>query len=92
MCTRIRSCIITPQIKYTFFEREYFFSVDKLEKEANTFAMQLLISDDDLKEYQDCTIEQISNIFGFHENLIHLRISKFNYVQDVQDDFNFFIY
>lgn len=46
----------------------------KLEIEANTFAAHLLISDNDLAEYKEYTIEQIAGIFGYPPELVQLRV------------------
>ena len=48
----------------------------KKEIEANRFAMELLLPDSLLEEYRDFTIEQISRITGYHQNLIELRLKK----------------
>lgn len=44
------------------------------EIEANKFAMELLISDDFIDEHKYCTIEQLSRLTGYHQNLIKLRL------------------
>ena len=46
----------------------------KIEKEANIFAATLLISEDELSEYKDYTLKQLSKILGYSEQLIQLRI------------------
>ncbi|MFR1308421.1 MAG: ImmA/IrrE family metallo-endopeptidase [Gallintestinimicrobium sp.] len=46
----------------------------KNEIEANKFAMELLISDEVLLEYQDCTIDQVARATGYQNNLIELRM------------------
>lgn len=46
----------------------------KNEIEANKFAVELLVSDDILEEYKDCTLEQISRALGYHQKLIELRL------------------
>ena len=38
--------------------------------------MELLLPDSLLEEYRDFTIEQISRITGYHQNLIELRLKK----------------
>lgn len=48
----------------------------KKEIEANRFAMELLVPDSFLEEYRDFTIDQISRITGYHQNLIQLRIEN----------------
>lgn len=48
----------------------------KNEIEANKFAMELLISDEVLLEYQDCTIDQVARSLGYQSNLIELRMKQ----------------
>lgn len=66
--------VLHPKANTPFLKGSTFFSVNKLEKEANLFAISLLISDDDLKDANDCTLQQLSCIFGYPEELIKLRI------------------
>lgn len=64
----------TPFLKSTLL------SVNRLEKEANLFAVKLMISDDDLKIYNENTIQQLACIYGLPEELIELRITgKFRF-------------
>ena len=46
----------------------------KYELEADRFAINLLISDADIKENQEYTTQQLSRLFGYHEKMIELRI------------------
>lgn len=48
----------------------------KIETEANKFAVNLLISDEDLFEYREYSIEQLSRIFGYSQKLIELRLNS----------------
>lgn len=45
-----------------------------IEREANLFAAYLLITDDMLREYQECTREQLSSGTGLPMELIDLRL------------------
>lgn len=56
-----------------FMDTRTSFNTDKFEKEANAFAMNLLVSDEMLVEYQECTTEQLSRILGYDKKLIDLR-------------------
>ncbi len=51
-----------------------YFSVDRMELEANKFAINLLLPDDTLTEYQEYTIGQIARITDYSEELIKLRL------------------
>lgn len=66
--------ILHPNLNTPFLVKHTFFSKNKYENEANKFAMELLIPDDFLKENNDCTIEQLSRMTGYHEKLIELRL------------------
>lgn len=57
-----------------FMDSRTQFRTSKYENEANKFAMELLISDESLSEYSNCTIEQLSRIYGYHQKLIELRL------------------
>ena len=57
----------TPFLKSTLL------SVNRLEKEANLFAVKLMISDDDLEMYKEDTIQSLACIYGLPEELIELR-------------------
>ena len=46
----------------------------KTEIEANKFAIELLISDEELLEYKEFDIKQLSRIFGYSEQLIRLKL------------------
>lgn len=57
-----------------FMDTNTFFVRNKLENQANKFAIELLITDDDICEYSDFTVSQLSRIFGYEKNLIELRL------------------
>ena len=49
------------------------FNTTKYEIEANKFAVELLIPDEMLLEYQEFTTEQFSRMLGYKEELIKLK-------------------
>ena len=57
-----------------FMDSRTQFRTSKYENEANKFAIELLISDESLSEHSDCTIEQLSRIYCYHQKLIELRL------------------
>lgn len=65
-----------------FLSRSTHLNTSKYEIEANRFAINLLISDEDIWEhvwtYNDLTLQQLSDLFGYDEKLIELRIKDFN--------------
>lgn len=74
--------LLHPKSNTPFLREKTYLSVNKLEIEANKFAVNLLISDEDLKEYKELTTGQLAMIYGFHEELIQLRIDQDVMVQD----------
>lgn len=46
----------------------------KIERQANIFAAKLIITNNMLDEYKECTIEQFSNCTGIDKALIKLRL------------------
>lgn len=65
-----------------YFIRNKTFLLDsKIELEANTFAINLLIPDDTIMEIidnQNCTLEYMSRVLGYNQKLIELRLRTFN--------------
>lgn len=66
--------ILHPNSCTPFLIENTFLSVDKLEVEANSFALNLLISNQDLENHKGYTVEQIARIYGYSEKLIDLRL------------------
>ena len=69
--------LLHPKVNTPFLMDCTSLSVNRLEIEANKFAMEFLISDDILLEYikhQGYTIEQISRLLGYRKELIELRL------------------
>ena len=52
------------------------FNTTKYEKEADLFAMELLVPDETFLEYQEYSTEQISLALVYTENLIKLRLKS----------------
>lgn len=57
-----------------FMDTRTNFNTNKYEKEADSFAMNLLVSDETLFEYQQYSGEQLSRILGYEKKLIELRL------------------
>lgn len=57
-----------------FIRNETLFLTSKIERRANLFAAYLLISDDMLHSYTECTQAQFCNCTGYPKELIELRI------------------
>ena len=61
-----------------FMDTRTHFVKNKYENEANLFAMNLLISDEDIEEHLEYTTSQLSRLFGYEKSLIELRLKNFN--------------
>ena len=68
--------ILHKKANAIFMDTRTYFNTNKFEFEADTFAMDLLISDDDLKEYPNYTTEQLSRFLGYEKRLIELRLKQ----------------
>ena len=55
------------------FLQSTFLSVDKMEREANKFAVELIITDEDLQEHWEYTIEEWAMYYGLPREIIELR-------------------
>ena len=68
--------ILHPNMNTPFMREHTFFSINKFEIEANTFAAHLLIPENELREYQleRYTTQQIAGIYHLPEELVNLRI------------------
>ena len=61
-----------------FMDTHTFFNTEKFEIEANTFAANLLISDDIIIENSNMTTEQLSRLVGYEKALIELRLKTYS--------------
>lgn len=66
--------LLHKKSNFIFMDTNTHFNTDKYENEADNFAINLLISDEDLIEYQGYSINQLSRLFGYRKELIELRI------------------
>lgn len=69
--------IMHPKANTPFLLANTYQSVDRLEIEANKFAVEFLIADHVLYEYlkyQEYTVEQVARILGYPKELIELRL------------------
>ncbi len=66
--------ILHPDINTAFMTHRTFFSASKLEREANTFAVELLLPDDFVRENEGCSIYQLARLRGVPEKLAELKM------------------
>jgi Zn-dependent peptidase ImmA (M78 family) len=64
-----------PKVNTPFLRANTLFSVDKIEIEANTFAVELLLSDEVISQYQntDMTIYNVAEMYSVPKELVHLK-------------------
>lgn len=59
-----------------FMDSRTFLNGSRYEKEADSFAMYLLLDDEMLLEYQNYTVDQLSRLWGYRKELIELRLKQ----------------
>ena len=59
------------------------FNTNKYEKEANLFAIELLVPDEIIIEHKDYTTEQLARLLGYNKRLIELK--KHNMLSNLHD-------
>ena len=64
-----------PRANTPFLKENTLFSVDKIEVEANTFAVELLLPDSILQDYKDAnySLQEIATIYGIPKQLALLK-------------------
>lgn len=68
--------VMHPDINTPFLKRHTLFSTSKIEREANTFAVELLLPDDVLREFNDCSIYSIAANRGIPPELVNLKVPQ----------------
>lgn len=76
ICHELGHSIMHPNVSTPFLISGTYLSVSKLEIEANTFAMNMLVQDSDLIEYKEYSMEQLSKLFGYRKELLELRLRQ----------------
>lgn len=67
--------VLHPRSNTPFLRANTLFSVEKLEVEANTFAVELLLSDDVIAQYQNTglTIYDVAEMYSVPRQLVYLK-------------------
>lgn len=67
--------ILHPDANTPFLKKNTFFSMERIEIEANTFAVELLLPDYTIYEHRDesLTLCEIAKIYGVPEEVTHLK-------------------
>ncbi len=56
--------VLHKGVSTPFLRKHTLFSVEKIERQANTFAVELLLPDDLLKQYPDTSIHRLADMVG----------------------------
>lgn len=67
--------ILHPRSNTPFLRNKTLFSIDKIEVEANTFAVELLMHDEMVYKYNDTnfSVQEIGGICGVPGNVVYLK-------------------
>ncbi len=65
--------ILHPRQNCYFIRNRTFLSADRIEVEANTFAVELLVPDTEIIENPDLTIGQLARMTGYGEEILKLK-------------------
>ncbi|WP_298705340.1 ImmA/IrrE family metallo-endopeptidase [uncultured Veillonella sp.] len=65
--------ILHPKINTPFLRNNTLFSVDKIERQANTFAVELLLPDSILQEHEDINFYALAKCHGIPNGLESLK-------------------
>lgn len=65
--------VLHPKANTPFLRANTFFSIDKMEIEANTFAAELLIPDSLILENPEFTRQQIARLAGYNERIMEFK-------------------
>lgn len=74
MSHELGHAILHTKTNCCFMKSKTLLVTSKIERQANTFAAELLISDDMINEYKDFSIGQISGITGINADLVKLKL------------------
>lgn len=65
--------LLHKSINTQFLSTHTFFSVDRIEREANKFAVELLLPDEVVKDHQDMNCYDLARCYGVPEGLQYLK-------------------
>ncbi|MED0688009.1 ImmA/IrrE family metallo-endopeptidase [Anoxybacillus ayderensis] len=67
--------VLHPELSTSFLQKNTLFCMYKVEREANEFAVELLLPDDCIYTYRntDMTIYEVATTYGIPKEVIHLK-------------------
>lgn len=78
MAHELGHAILHKENQCYFFPDSLYYFKSKVENEANSFAAELLISDEDILEHQNYTTEQLARVTGYEKRLVELRMKNYD--------------
>lgn len=66
--------LLHKNINTPWLKRHTFYSIDKYEREANTFAVELLLSDEHIEDFQQINFSNLATAMGIPSHLADLKI------------------
>ena len=73
MAHELGHAILHPRQNCYFIRNRTFLSTDRIEVEANTFAVELLVPDTEIIENPDLTIGQLARMTGYSEDILRYK-------------------
>ena len=73
MAHELGHAILHPRQNCYFIRNRTFLSADRIEVEANTFAVELLVPDTEIVENPDLTIGQLARMTGYSEDILRYK-------------------
>lgn len=73
MAHELGHAILHPRQNCYFIRNRTFLSADRIEVEANTFAVELLVPDTEIIENPDLTIGQLARMTGYSEDILRYK-------------------
>lgn len=66
--------VLHPKLNTPFLRRNTLFSVDRVEREANSFAVELLVPDEEVMDpYESTTVREVAATYGVPYELMRLK-------------------
>lgn len=67
--------VLHPELSTSFLRKNTLFCMDKVEREANEFAVELLLPDDCIYTYRntDMTIYEVATTYGIPKEVVYLK-------------------
>ncbi len=72
-CHELGHALQHPRISTPFLRNKTLFSVDKIEVEANKFAVELMMPDNLLFEHRHLTIYEVAQLSGVPQEVVYLK-------------------